>query len=126
VVDDDPATLKLARTTLEAAGYRLMCAADGETALRLAAEETPAIVVLDLLMPGMDGFEFLLRFRQTPAGRDAVVVVWTVADVTAQDRERLAAAVQAVIRKGDGGTAELLEELERHGRGGAKWPASAS
>jgi PAS domain S-box-containing protein len=125
VVDDDPLTLKLARTGLEAAGYRVVCAADGETALRLAAEDPPAILVLDLLMPGMDGFDFLDRFRHLPAGREAFVIVWTVADLTAQDRQRLAAAAQAVIRKGDGGTAELLEELRRHAppRGGFRQAA---
>jgi PAS domain S-box-containing protein len=113
IVDDDPATLKLARATLGPAGYRVLSAPDGETALRMATDDPPAAVVLDVMMPGMDGFEFLDRFRATGAGRRAVVIVWTVADLTAGARRRLAAQSQAVLRKADGGPARLLEEIQR-------------
>ena len=67
--------------------------------------------MLDLLMPGMDGFEFLRRFRGTESGRHTPVIVWTVKDLTAEERHRLQASAQAVVLKGAGSTAALLEQL---------------
>ena len=78
----------------------------------MAAREAPAAVILDLSMPGMDGFEFLEHFRGTAAGRNTPVIVWTVKDLTAVDHGRLAAWAQAVVQKG--GTERLLEELRAH------------
>lgn len=110
VVDDDPKELKLADVALREMGYRATCVADGAAALEAAAHEPPAAVVLDLLMPGMDGFEFLARYRRTPAGRRTPVIVWTVKDVSREERLRLEASVQAVVLKTQG-TLALVEEL---------------
>jgi len=114
VVDDDPAALKLMRTELQQLGYRSVLASEGEAALRAAAADPPALVVLDLLMPGMNGFEFLNRFRRSPEGRRVPVIVWTVADLTDEVRQRLAASATGVVLKGNGGTGALLAELERY------------
>jgi protein-histidine pros-kinase len=78
VVDDDAPTLKLAEKVLGDVGCRAVCFADPEEALEVAGREAPAAVILDLLMPGMDGFEFLRRLRQTGSGRDTPVIIWTV------------------------------------------------
>jgi signal transduction histidine kinase/CheY-like chemotaxis protein len=112
VVDDDPHALKLAETILTQLGYQPICKADAERGLRAAAEEKPAAVVLDLLMPGMDGFAFLERFRRTATGRWTPVIVWTVKDLSADERKRLKTTAQAVVQKGQGGTAALLEQLK--------------
>jgi len=69
-------------------------------------------VVLDLMMPGVDGFEFLDRFRRLPDGRSTPVIVWTSKDVTADERARLRASAQAVVLKGRGQGPTLLEELQ--------------
>ncbi len=63
-VDDEPQILRTLRRNLSARGYEVMTAADGEEALDLAAESEPDVVILDLLMPRMDGCEFTRRFRQ--------------------------------------------------------------
>jgi PAS domain S-box-containing protein len=122
VVDDDPKALKLAEATLARSGYRPICRQDGEAGLLAAAEDHPAAVVLDLLMPGMDGFQFLERFRASPHGRRTPVIVWTVKDLTPQERGQLQASAQSIVEKSQGGMTSLLEELERHlpqRRGGA-------
>jgi signal transduction histidine kinase/DNA-binding response OmpR family regulator len=111
VVDDDPQARRLMETTLQGLGYRSRAAADGEEGLRVAGDTDPAAVVLDLLMPEMDGFEFLERFRRTPAGRATPVIVWTAKDLTDEDYGRLAASAQAVVRKSEGGTGTLIDEL---------------
>ena len=64
VVDDEPPIVRLVRAKLQADGYAVVTAARGEEALRLAEEERPDLIVLDLMMPGMDGFETLRRVRE--------------------------------------------------------------
>jgi CheY-like chemotaxis protein len=113
VVDDDPSALKLMEVQLHQLGYRPVCRPDGAAGLEAAEQEQPAVVVLDLMMPGIDGFEFLERFRRTLAGRHTPVIVWTVKDLTAEDHVRLRSMAQGVVLKGEGGVARLLEELRR-------------
>jgi CheY-like chemotaxis protein len=114
VVDDDPTALKLMETTLGQLGYPACCVSSAQEGLRTAPESRPAAVVLDLLMPGMDGFEFLDRFRRTGTGRRTPVIVWTNKDLSLHEQERLHASAQAVVLKSRGGTALLLEALEAH------------
>jgi DNA-binding response OmpR family regulator len=64
VVDDDPLIVRLVRTNLERAGYRVLSAATGEAALDTAAAELPDLVILDLALPGIDGYEVCRRLRE--------------------------------------------------------------
>jgi PAS domain S-box-containing protein len=111
VVDDDPAALRLAEVALGQLGYRPVCLASAEEALRAAAAEPPAVVVVDLLMPGMDGFEFVARLRDTPRASRIPIIVWTVKDVSAAERARLRAAAAAIVSKGAGGAGPLVDQL---------------
>jgi two-component system KDP operon response regulator KdpE len=65
VVDDEPAIVRLVRARLQADDYAVITAANGEEALKLAEDERPDLVVLDVMMPGLDGFEVLQRLRAT-------------------------------------------------------------
>jgi PAS domain S-box-containing protein len=113
VVDDDPAALKLASLALREMGYRPVCSADPEEALRTVAADPPGIVIVDLLMPGVDGFEFVSRFRAMPAGRDVPIIVWTVKDLDAGERRRLQPSITALVSKNAGGSHALVKELRR-------------
>jgi signal transduction histidine kinase/CheY-like chemotaxis protein len=112
VVDDDPQARRLMEAMLHAIGYTSVEAGSAEQGLAVAARDAPAAVILDLSMPGMDGFAFLDHFRAMPSGRETPVIVWTNKDLTAVDHGRLAAWAQAVVPKG--GTERLLEELRTH------------
>src|SRR4051812_8014759 len=80
VVDDEPFIRKLVATTLEdVAGFELVEAADGNEALELAREEAPAIVLLDIDMPGIDGLEACRRLRERPETADCTIVMLTAA-----------------------------------------------
>lgn len=80
IVDDDPSIRKLVATTLEdVAGFELVEAADGDEALELARKEAPAIVLLDIDMPGIDGLEACRRLRAQPQTAEATVVMLTAA-----------------------------------------------
>src|SRR5207237_809846 len=103
VVDDDPGCLRLMEATLGRSGFQTICRQDGEAALQAAAESRPVAVVLDLIMPRVDGFEFLERFRRTEAGRRTPVIVSTVKDLSAHDHARLRETAQGVVAKRGGG-----------------------
>ncbi len=114
VVDDDPQARKLMETALQSLGYRSVAVPGAEEALRIAATEPPGAVILDLLMPGMDGFEFLDRFKRTRAGQGTPVIVWTAKDLTAEDYARLSASAQAIALKSEVGIGPLLQKLRTY------------
>jgi len=111
LVDDDPGSLKLVATTLNQLGYVVRCEHDGAAGLRAIHEVLPSAIILDLIMPGMNGFEFLERLRREPIARRVPVIVWTVKDLTAEERAFLRASAQAVVSKGQG-SGDVLAELK--------------
>jgi CheY-like chemotaxis protein len=77
-------------------------AVNGRAALEwLARNQPPALIMLDIMMPEMDGFEFLDAFRKHPEWQDIPVIVLTAKELTAQERERLMGQTRKVIAKGD-------------------------
>jgi CheY-like chemotaxis protein len=113
VVDDDPTLLGLMAATLDRLGYSAACEQDGKAALVVAEKRRPLAVILDLLMPGMSGFEFLERFRSEPMNRNVPVIIWTAKDLSLAEEARLRAQAQAVHNKQTGGMDELLQEIRR-------------
>ncbi len=113
VVDDNQADGKLAEQSLRTGGFGVLTFADAKSALAQAEREEPAAVVLDLLMPEMDGFEFLHRFRSRKPNRLTPVIVWSGKEITAADRARLREGVQAVVTKNASGSG-LLAEIRAH------------
>jgi CheY-like chemotaxis protein len=93
IVDDDPFIRKLILTTLEdVAGFDLHEAADGEEALAVARETSPAIVFLDIDMPRLDGISACARMRDEPSSRDATIVMLTAAPADQEAPARAAGA----------------------------------
>lgn len=78
VADDDPLLRTILEHKLVSSGYRVRMAGDGEESLRLIGETRPQLVVLDVMMPGADGFEVLRRMKQDPAVANTPVVMLTV------------------------------------------------
>ena len=76
-VDDEKHIVRLVQVNLERAGYTVVTANDGKEALEKVAEENPDLVVLDVMMPYMDGFEVLQNLRRSPATRDIPVIMLT-------------------------------------------------
>jgi signal transduction histidine kinase/DNA-binding response OmpR family regulator len=118
VVDDDAKTLKLAQVGLQASGYEVVCHNSGASALHDAAHSEFAAVVLDLVMPQMDGFEFLDRFRQIDKCRNTPVIVWTNKDITSADFERLKISAQSIALKNRDGIATVLKALQHQALAG--------
>jgi len=74
VVDDSPVNLRLIVRTLEGRGYRILAAKNGRAALEIARRASPDLILLDIMMPEMDGFEVCRALKSDPATRDAIVV----------------------------------------------------
>jgi signal transduction histidine kinase/DNA-binding response OmpR family regulator len=111
VVDDDPATREVIRRALERDGVAVVEAEHGRAALAAIDRQRPALILLDLTMPEMDGFEFLETLRRSPGGRTIPVVIVTARDLTPEDRHRLNGQVEQVLQKGAYSRDDLLKEL---------------
>src|SRR6185369_12997826 len=90
-----------------------VCCADPEDALQRAEADPPGGVIVDMLMPTMDGLEFVTRFRAMPASVGVPIIVWTVKDLEAEERHLLQPWVTGVVSKHVGGFRVLVEELRR-------------
>lgn len=111
VVEDHDDLRELMRRTLQQAGWSVEEAANGREALARLETSVPRLIVLDLMMPEMDGFSFIEAIRQKPSWQSIPVIVVTAKDLTAEDRQRLNGYVQYIIRKGSRVRDELLQEL---------------
>jgi len=111
LVDDDPATRALTRNMLEREGCRVTEAENGEVALKAMANDRPTLILLDLLMPVMDGFEFADRIRRHPEWCSIPIVVVTAHDVTGEERRRLNGYVEKIVLKVGAPKNELLNRV---------------
>jgi signal transduction histidine kinase/CheY-like chemotaxis protein len=111
VVDDDADLRKLTRRMLEQEGWVVEEAENGRVALDRVAENRPELIVLDLMMPEMNGFTFLESLRQHVAWRSIPIVVVTAKDLTAEDLQSLDGYVQYIVKKGPTPREDLLREL---------------
>ena len=111
VVDDDTGLRQLLRRMLEPQGYAVVEAENGRAALECLREVSPSVILLDLMMPEMDGFEFVAEFRRHEAWRAIPIVVVTARDLSDADRERLNGYVEKILQKGTHGREELLAEV---------------
>jgi PAS domain S-box-containing protein len=110
VVDDDPIALKQMEVWLKDLGYKPILKDNAQDGLDAAELEHPALIVVDLIMPGLDGFAFLERFRTAAEGNRTPVIVWTSKDLSKDELRSLKGTAQAVVRKGEG-AADLLAQL---------------
>jgi two-component system, cell cycle response regulator DivK len=91
IVEDNEKNMKLARDVLQAKGYRTLEAVSGEEGVKLALEQKPDLVLMDIQLPGINGIEAFRRIRGN-AGTQAIPVVALTASVTPTDRSAITAA----------------------------------
>jgi signal transduction histidine kinase/DNA-binding response OmpR family regulator len=113
VVEDDSATREVILRLLEKTGIQVAEAENGRVALERLAEDQPGLILLDLMMPEMDGFQFVDHVRQHEAWRAIPIVVVTAKDLTTEDRRRLNGYVTEIIQKDARGQEELLAEVSK-------------
>jgi CheY-like chemotaxis protein/nitrogen-specific signal transduction histidine kinase len=111
VVEDDPGTRKLLSSMLEEYGLSVQQAENGKIALERVQEKSPGVIFLDLMMPEMDGFEFIEELKKNPEHRPIPIVVVTSKDITQADRLRLNGGVAKLIEKKSFVHDDLLSEI---------------
>ncbi len=118
LVEDNDAAIIQVRSVLESAGYAVDVARDGREALVFVAQTIPDGIVLDLMMPQVDGFAVLENIRSTPATANIPVLVLTAKDLTPDDLKRLTANnIQQLVHKGDVDRESLLNKVSAMVRG---------
>jgi PAS domain S-box-containing protein len=110
VVEDNPENREMICRQLTKAGWRVLAAQHGIEALALMQTEEPGVILLDLMMPEMDGFEFLRQLRQHPQWRSLPVIVLTAKDLTTEERQWLDSQTQRIYQKG-AGNKQILDEI---------------
>jgi signal transduction histidine kinase/CheY-like chemotaxis protein len=101
VVEDDTRAIEIMQAVLRPEGYRVMTATDGLRGLEVIERERPALVILDLAMPEMDGFTVVERLRTNPATATIPIIIMTARTVTEEDRVRLDGHISHLAHKGD-------------------------
>ncbi len=113
VVEDDDASRQVVVRALTSAGWEVTEAANGQEGLERVADHCPDLILLDLMMPVMHGFEFMERLRANQATCEVPVVVLTAKELSTSEREFLTAHAQRIVQKGGGGAEALLPLVRR-------------
>ena len=113
VVEDDPQAREMMQRALRREGRAVVEAENGRVAFECVTKAVPSLILLDLMMPEMDGFEFMRQLRLRPECRQVPVIVVTAKDITEEDRRRLNGNVIEILQKGGFGAGELLNEIRR-------------
>ena len=111
IVEDDEAARQTMRRILEKEGWVAVEAEDGRSGLDRVAEEVPALVLLDLMMPNVNGFAFLAELRANETWRNIPVIIVTAMELSSDDRKRLNGGVQQILQKGSYSPGDLVDEL---------------
>jgi threonine synthase len=112
IMEDDPQARLLLRRILQTRGeHRIFEASDGASGLDMVRRERPDVILMDLMMPGMDGFEVLEALKSDERLSDVPVIVISAKELTAAERKRLSNQTDMLMQKGDFTDEELLEEI---------------
>ena len=112
LVEDDERTREMLRRTLQKEGWQIREAANGRLGVEQLAHGAPGLILLDLMMPEMDGFAFMQELRKRSDCRDVPVIVITAKDITDEDRKRLNGQVSRIIQKDSMSLEALLMEIK--------------
>ncbi len=122
LVDDDPKALELLEETLRSAGYETQSVQSGARALEVLSSKLVGAVLLDLLMPGMDGFQVIRHVRQEPTLKKLPILVMTAKDLTAEERDLLGRETQGLFQKTVRGNSSFLLKFRESYKAVAGWP----
>ena len=111
VVEDNLTDRDMMRRLLVGEGWEVIVASNGREALDRLKSEHPNLILLDLMMPEMDGFEFLAEFRKTPKFASTPVIVVTAADLSLEDRRRLDGGVEQILQKAAPSREDFLRQI---------------
>ncbi len=112
-IEDEPDQVMVIKTRLEANGYDVVTANDGLTGLKYATEESPDLILLDIIMPGMDGVEVAKRLKADEETKDIPIIVITASGEKAMEERCIKAGCEGVMRK-PYDSKKLLEDIKKY------------
>lgn len=112
-IDDEIKTLELTRAILEPQGYKVLTASGGAEGIKMAQEHLPHIILLDLMMPEVNGFEVITALKESLRTRNIPIIVLTAKELTREERDALNVEIDNIYMKGDFEKSSLLEEIYR-------------
>ena len=113
IIDDNLDDLKLMETMLHGEGFDVILASDGAEGVAKAIDEHPDLIVLDLLMPRINGFDVIKSLHEHSETRNIPVIICTVKELTAEDKEILNSKVKSIVQKGENAKTRLLESVRK-------------
>jgi DNA-binding response OmpR family regulator len=113
VIEDDDATREMVCRTLLKEGWRVNYATNGREGIEAMDRELPGLILLDMMMPEMDGFQFLNEIRKNAAWKDIPIIIVTALDLSPVERNQMSGQVKQILQKGAYSKDELLEEVRR-------------
>jgi CheY-like chemotaxis protein len=111
IVEDDPDSRDYIERRLHDWGWHVTCAGNGEEGLKRLSEQIPSLIILDLMMPGMDGFEFLERLRVEEKWQEIPVVILSAMELTSEQRRFLNQKVSNIVSKASEPEGEWIANL---------------
>jgi CheY-like chemotaxis protein len=115
VIDDDPRNTRLVQAMLKPFSIEVLATNDGAAGIKLARTRKPDLIILDLMMPEVDGFEVVSTLRSDSATAEIPILIYTAKRLTVADRQRLQSSIQAIIRKGEFSKQQFLDLIYRRG-----------
>jgi DNA-binding response OmpR family regulator len=109
IIEDDDSSRQLMAGMLEKEGVNVVAVEDAESGLALLAEQEPALILLDLILPGLDGFQFIEAVHENERWRNIPIVVVTAKDLSPQEHEFLNQSAQKIMKKGVYNRDDLLD-----------------
>ncbi len=113
VVDDDALVREFLQETMVNEGYRTLLAVNGEEGICVAIEREPDLIILDLTMPNLTGFDVIHRLRMHPSTADTPIIIYTAKDLSRDEALRLNRDAERILIKGADGRSEILRQLQR-------------
>jgi len=114
-IDDDKSATDLIQLILESEGYRVLKANDGKHGVEIAVREHPDLIILDIVMPEMSGFDVAQELKQIPASRDIPIIILTSMDIDETEQAELSEFVSGLMKKGAFTKRDLLREIAHIG-----------
>lgn len=111
-IEDEPDQVMMISLRLEKNGYEVISAMDGEEGFKMAIREKPSLILVDVVMPGIDGFEVCRRLRKDPATKHIPIISTTAAGMDDVERQCITAGADDCVRK-PYDSADLLRKIHR-------------
>ena len=113
VIDDEASVREFLRDTLVAEGFRVLLTRNGREGVRAALEREPDMIILDLMMPQVSGFDVIRQLSRHPVAANIPIIIYTAKDLTREEALHLGREAERVLIKGANGRADLLRQLQK-------------